>query len=304
MSDIRRDALTGDWVIVAPDRGGRPHAGRSPEPSRPHWEPTCPFCPGNERASPRELARRTLASDPWQVRVVANTFPILDAHEVIVSAPDHAAGLADLDDQEFALLLETYAARWRALMSTPGTRATVVFHNEGAGAGASLEHPHSQAVALPRLPPRWARMLDAARAADACPADRLLAEELERGERILATRGAFVAHQPFASAWPYETFLSPRPGTGGFASCPPRDLRALSSLGRDVLRAIRGVLGRAPCNLVLEAPSDELEAQGLRWRVRIVPRLERSGGFELATEARVNPVAPEDARDRLREEMP
>ena len=74
MSTLRQDRTNGQWVILAPQRAARRHepltSTRGPEVE---FDPTCPFCPGNEDQTPPEILR-----DPaeWTVRVVPNLFGV------------------------------------------------------------------------------------------------------------------------------------------------------------------------------------------------------------------------------------
>src|SRR5882724_4625561 len=109
-AELRRDVVTGNYVLVNPARSGRPFtvsAGRSDRAHTAASAPDdCPFCWGNEHATAEELARvgPGAAGEPgWQVRVVRNRYPVLggaDAEsgrcEVIVFR-DHDRRLEDLD---------------------------------------------------------------------------------------------------------------------------------------------------------------------------------------------------------------
>src|SRR5215469_2971413 len=104
MHELRIDPLSGAWVLVAPGRSRRPGSDRRRRRSRPwptqQWAASCPFCPGNERLTPPEIARGGAESDGpgWQVRAFANRFPILagGAHDVVVLTPRHDGALATM----------------------------------------------------------------------------------------------------------------------------------------------------------------------------------------------------------------
>ncbi len=96
MPDFRQNPLTGQWVIIAPERDQRPQPARAALESLPNFDNACPFCPGNERETPPELfAYRFDHSQPdtpgWTVRCFPNKFPAtkLDAKEV--PTPDSIA---------------------------------------------------------------------------------------------------------------------------------------------------------------------------------------------------------------------
>ncbi|HET9867759.1 MAG TPA: galactose-1-phosphate uridylyltransferase, partial [Nitrospira sp.] len=114
MPDLRRDPIVGRWVIISTDRNGRPHDFAQMQQVRPISTALCPFCPGQERLTPKEIMayrpEPAEANAPnWSVRVVPNKFPALQvegdlgregmglydrmngvgAHEVIIEAPGH-----------------------------------------------------------------------------------------------------------------------------------------------------------------------------------------------------------------------
>src|SRR5688572_24767388 len=165
MPEIRIDPLSGHSVIVAPDRAARPdeYGSAAAVP--------CVFCPGREAETPREVARLPGPEGGWRARVVPNKYPALNgAHEVVIEAARHATSFGALSVAEVADVLGLWRDRLRAF----GARFpyVVAFKNEGGAAGASIEHVHSQVLAMPSVPPEAAAR--AARFAAACPvcADR------------------------------------------------------------------------------------------------------------------------------------
>ena len=75
MSELRTDPITGRQVIIAPERADRPFEHGSPQPAE--TLDRCPFCAGNEDATPEAVV--TLGdeddSDRWRVRIVPNKYP-------------------------------------------------------------------------------------------------------------------------------------------------------------------------------------------------------------------------------------
>ena len=55
MPDLRRDPIVGRWVIISTERSGRPHDFAQMQPIRPISVALCPFCPGQERLTPKEI---------------------------------------------------------------------------------------------------------------------------------------------------------------------------------------------------------------------------------------------------------
>jgi UDPglucose--hexose-1-phosphate uridylyltransferase len=183
MAELRRDPLTGAWVLLAPERAARPGAIASWTAADQRSE-ACPFCPGHEAETPPELLALPdpeSGTSSWKLRVVPNKFPALLAdspiapaggdfastvpaigfHEVMIETPEHAPPL-ELDPASLGRLLWAWRERVRAHASDPRLAAALPFKNSGALAGASLAHPHSQLL-LPLVPETLEREITGAR---------------------------------------------------------------------------------------------------------------------------------------------
>jgi len=268
---IRHNRITGDPVLLAPERAGRPDGYRHPIDR-------CPFCPGHESDTPAEIWRD---GDPWTVRVVPNKYPASARHEVIVESPDHDAAFDRLAPGHAALAVETYVRRYRALRSGDGW--TCIFKNHGALAGASMPHLHSQVLAVPFVPPRVRREMDAFRATAACLLcdldDEPLIEETDR-HRWIAPRGSSMA---------FEQWIVPRThapeitGENGLAALLQRAVRAVSS----VAESFNWIFMNFP------------NQPAAHWYVQILPRTSMLAGFELGSGSAINAVDPEDIPAQL-----
>lgn len=315
MTVLRRDGLTGDWVIVAPARAGRPR-----ERAREHGPAPCPFCPGRESMLPEVLAEWPSASAPgWSVRVVPNRYPVvtpepasglegrpaLGRHEVIVESPDHRATLASLPAAHVETVLTACRDRLRRLERLPGIRTVVLFRNQGRCAGASLRHPHSQIVALGIVPPLQEAMAAHAAAHLAatgrCPVCDEIAGLRAAPARAIEESEHFMAAVPFGARVPGEAWLMPKrhgPGLGRAGDDEVRDLAAL--LGR-VLRRLRAAFEDPPWNYVFDqAPTASSDHPASHWKLRLAPVLGRPAGLELGTGLAVNTSEPEADAARYR----
>jgi UDPglucose--hexose-1-phosphate uridylyltransferase len=231
---------------------------------------TCPFCAGREDRTPPETLT---IGDPWRIRVVPNLYPAFERQEVVVHAPEHVRTVADLDDDQAALVAEAWQRRRHD--EPDGYLHALV--NEGRPAGGSLLHSHSQLVWMAAPPP-------------ALTQERELAPVLEVDPVL--ERDGLVAVVPAAGRVPYETLIAPAgpdsdPWSGDSLATA---LRLLAELARR-LRAIGG--GSVPLNAWLHA--------GPWWHVEVVPRLTVLAGVELGAGIYVNTVAPEDAAEQLRD---
>jgi UDPglucose--hexose-1-phosphate uridylyltransferase len=295
---LHRDPVTGSWSVVAPGRSLRPHDGAGSEPA------PCPFCAGNERLTPPEVAAlRPGGGAPdgpgWSVRVVPNKFPVFaGGHEVVVHTPRHDASLHELAVTEIEAILGVYRSRLAAL-AAGGAAAGLVIVNQGGGAGASLDHSHAQVFALPMVPPalvaEQSNFASYLKKHGRC----LLCDVVERARsetsHIVSDDGV-VAWTPVASRWPYETWLAPADHAERFEDDATPSLAG--SL-KKTLAALAVVTAGAPLNLWIHtAPFADEGA--FHWHIEIVPRTTTIAGFELATGMAIDVVDPTDAAAQLR----
>lgn len=342
MSELRFCPVKHRWSIIAPERKMRPHEFTIPGSGGADDPTTSPFLPGHESLTPPEIMtvpRPGGAGGPsgWQVRVVPNKFPVLrvegditregvglydrvsgvGAHEVIVENPDPTRELADLEIAEIAQVLHAYRSRLLDLRRDPRLRYILIFKNRGRDAGASIAHPHSQLIATPIIPTFIVQELKSSREhfrhKERCLFCDILRQELRLEERIAIETGSFVALEPFASAFPFETWILPKTHAHDFALAEDDDLEDLAAILRDFLRRIRSLLQDPPYNLVLHtAPSPHPRPgqpdywstidHDYHWHLEIVPRITRIAGFEWGSGFTVNPTPPEEAARCLREQ--
>lgn len=279
-------------VAIAPARAARPGA-KSGELDPPSEEElvSCPFCEGREDRTPPEVlalpvvAGREPDTPGWQVRVVPNLYPAFAGQEVVVHGPEHTRSLAELDDALLELVAEAWRRRARARREEGLTHLQALV-NEGREAGASLTHSHSQLVWLPEEPP-----LSAAEAGEPCRICAAIELELREGTRVVAERDGVVLLCPWAGRMPYELLVAPvEHEPDGFDS---EALGTALALAADGLRRLRAVEGPRPANLWLH--------NGSHWHLELLPRLTILAGLELGAGVYLNPLAPEQAAEALRE---
>jgi UDPglucose--hexose-1-phosphate uridylyltransferase len=224
--------------------------------------------------------------------------PATGAHEVIVNAPQSVYSLAELPVEQVAAAVEVWRERMRAHAECACVQLIV---NERREAGASLPHTHAQLYALGFVPADVAREREragayATRTMGGELLGDLIAEEVRRGERVVAIDEEAVLMAPYASRVPYHLMLAPRRPRARFELQGPSGVALL----HDGLRRLARHFGTSPpLNLwVRTAPRG---AERFGWRIDVLPRLTHLAGLELSTGVNLNIVAPEDAAARLRE---
>jgi UDPglucose--hexose-1-phosphate uridylyltransferase len=270
---VRRHPISGEPILFAPGRAGRPNAfGRSQNAG------TCPFCPGNESETPPEIARH---GDPWRVRVFPNKYPAVEGHEVIVDSNRHDASFDKLHNapEVTAVLIERYRAHADAAYVS-------VFKNEGERAGASIEHIHSQVMPLEFVPPRVEREL-AAFEKD-CPLCARFGTVIEENE-------SFVRVAPDAAQYAYEQWIVPRRHQADFTTLSTDEVAAMAATLQSSVRAARAIAA-AHNVLFMNFPAHS----PAHFYIDVFPRLTAIAGFELATGMFIDIIDPAATARRLR----
>jgi len=327
MAELRKDPILGDWVILAPERALRPfdHEIAGVSATR----DLCPFCRGNESATPAAVMTVPDGTSPddWAVRIVPNRYPaVLTAalgkstfefteqapatghHEVIIESPSHDQAMRDLSEDQVVRVVRAWRDRLAAVSREAGIAHTMIFKNEGAAAGASLEHVHSQLLATSFVPVRIEAELEAGRAHFEQTGKNAWSDMLERelsdGKRIIAATEQFVLLCPFASRFPGEMCLYPREPSPAFEAAPDSTLQPFTNLLRNALRCLHDVFPDAPINLGLHtAPPRDIRSPCYCWHLAITPRLTGIAGFEIGAGSWINVTAPEDAASRYRQSI-
>jgi UDPglucose--hexose-1-phosphate uridylyltransferase len=328
MSELRKDPVVDRWVIVSPERSQRP-SDVHPQPGR---QPSnvCPFCPGHEQMTPNEvLAYRhshTVPNTPgWTVRVVPNKYPALGlngtrgesigglfgvmsgigVHEVIIETSEHEASLATLPVRHVEQVLWAFRSRLQELRQDRRLRAGLIFKNYGAAAGATLQHPHSQLIALPIVPKNLREELEGSgryyREHGRCLFCDMIVQEVRLGCRVIVENAAFIALTPFASRFPFEIWILPRGHAASFEAGGGEADGLLAMALQKVLHRSYLLLKDPAYNLVLHsAPWCNAYEGSYHWRLEIIPRLTGVAGFEWGTGFFINTVTPEAAAGALR----
>lgn len=329
MPELRKDPIIGRWVIISTERGKRPtHIGRAEKKISPK---ACPFCPGNESATPREIvAFRADGSDPdqpgWSLRVVPNKYPALivegeltrepegiydrmngiGAHEVIIETPEHELDLVDLSPKLIKDVLWSYRERYLDLQRDHRFKYILLFKNHGAPAGASVEHSHSQLIATPIIPKRVAEELTGAKKyydyKERCIFCDIIRQEIIDQERVVTETDSFIAFEPYASRFPFETWLMPKAHIANYVDTDIEMHDELAEILKDVLGRLKDGLANPAYNYILHtAPIGDEYKEYFHWHIEIIPKLTRVAGFEWGTGFYINPTRPEDAAKFLQE---
>ena len=225
----RYNPLTGEWVLVSPQRTSRPWRGQHEEirsEIQPAYDPDCYLCPGNERAggarNPGYLGTFVFEND---FAALQQTTPPdkLDENGLIVAegetgicrvvcfSPRHDLTMARMGVSDIRGIVDTWVAQYLELGQLPFINWVQIFENRGAMMGASNPHPHGQIWANSNLPNEahkentsQLRYLANRRTCLLCDYLNL---ELGAGERLVLSNQSFHVIVPFWAVWPFETMV-------------------------------------------------------------------------------------------------
>jgi UDPglucose--hexose-1-phosphate uridylyltransferase len=327
---LHHDPLTARTVFTAPGRAQRPNELEGATIR-------CPFCVGNESLTPPALLRSPRSTDePWRARIVPNRFPIVTetaagppceageisqtaaetstqrpahgVHEVVIESPAHVRSILAIDPADWRDVWELCRERLASLADQSGLAWATVFKNSGARAGASLEHVHSQLVALDFVPPAiLSELAVAGRTAD--PFGDLL-RQAAIDDRIVEETGDLVAVVPPAPRQPFETWILPRTAERYFHATTSDRVAALAVLTQSLIGRLDRLLPQADYNWWLhQPPYGHAVATHLgapvparwHWHLEIMPRINGLAGFELGAGCHITTATPQDSARQLRE---
>ncbi len=228
----RKNALTGEWVLVSPHRTKRPWQGKVDPPQvldAPRYDPDCYLCPGNDRAGGAKTPPYTgtyAFTNDFSALVhdtpdgAVNDDGLLVARSesgscrVLCFSPRHDLTLARMSQADVEKVVALWTEESRILGADPTTSYVQVFENRGETMGCSNAHPHGQIWANQTVPMIPAIETECQVAYQGEKGSCLLCDylrlETDAGERLVVQNNSFVVVVPFWAVWPFETLVLPR----------------------------------------------------------------------------------------------
>ena len=332
MSKIRYDYLNDDYAIIAPERLHRPNTKGQISNG------VCPFCPGSEDITPKEIfSLRDSEKPSWKTRVIPNLYKAVrieaplefeentpfeswegfGAHEIIIDTPRHLLQMDNWELQEYINWLLTLKFRLEDLRQDVRLVEFILFKNQGSLAGATQEHPHSQLIALPFVSKTLLSRIDRAKRYHEKYNKNLfldMAYREKNGERFIYETDNFIAFCPYASSFAFEVNISIREqGVISLIDFDNSHIKELASILKMTIDSLYKVLGNFSFNISFNTPPLQLNNQTesffkdmnsfWAFSVKITPRIYTQGGFEIESKMGINPVAPEEAALFIRDSI-
>jgi len=331
MAELRRDPIIGQWVLVEDDQHSLKPEDYEREDQTRTKAAVCQFCAGREDQTPPEVdAIRNDGSAPdtpgWSARVVPNRFPALriegelekrglgiydtsngiGAHEILIETKDHERDLADLGVDEIADVLKLYQRRSINLAKDKRFKYIMVFKNYGKSAGASVEHAHSQIIALPMVPRSVLVELEGSRNyfgfRGRCVYCDIIQQEQADRDRLVSENEFFTAFCPYVACYPFASWILPKEHEANFCTLSDEARPHLAAILKEMLKRMQTCLSDCSYNFYLHtAPLQYKDGENFHWHIEIVPQITRESGYEWGTGFYSVRTSPAVAAGYLRE---
>ena len=326
MGEIRREIVSGDWIIIAPERAKRPHGFLKKKKARIRAPKNdCPFENLETTNNWPPIAQAPKMGD-WNAVVIPNKFPALPhrdvcatrlsqgpyealtavgSHELLVTR-DHNKNLAELTLEEGVQVFELLQDRYRALAKDPCLVYTSSFFNWGPQSGASVYHPHYQILTLPIIPPHVRHSFEGSakyfKAHKRCPHCAMLAYEKKERKRVIDENECAIAVAPYASREPFEVRIYPKHHHPAFEHTPHKDIKDMVAMLQKSMQGVKKYLNDPDLNFFIHsAPiKDQNNYTHYHWHIEIIPNIAINAGFEFSTHIQINMIDPDVAARVLR----
>ncbi|MEX2007905.1 MAG: DUF4921 family protein [Candidatus Spechtbacterales bacterium] len=329
-SELRRDLVTGDWIVIARARAKRPHDFTVQREKVAVDVKNDPFINPQASGNYEPVLQYTdAATGEWTLQVIPNKYPaftsqgqcmvprnrgpyaVIDGrgfHEVVVFK-DPVRDIAHFSRDEATLVLRAFHERLRALSTEDCVQYVSIFQNHGKEAGASLAHPHAQIIALPVVPPDVHGSLRGSRKFyeknNKTVHATIIGWEREEAKRVIYENKTMIAFCPFTSRTAFEIRIFPKAPQPRFEDVDPRLLSDVADALRASLRMLHDTLDDPAYNFFLHtAPVNHGDYRYYHWHFEILPKTIIWAGFELGTGIEISTIEPEKAAAFLREHLP
>lgn len=295
-AEVRKHYFLERYVIISPKRNLRPDSFANPKATHKLETPT------SRNIENDESIYEIKENGQWVVKVIANGFPALTLEnplafgkqEIVIETPEHNQEFSELTIDQIERIFEVFISRATALRKIPGIIYVVVFKNDGPEAGASIAHAHSQIMALPLVPP--AVESEAAgfdryvRSHATCPFCDIISWESAQKVRVIFEDQYIQAIAPYAASAPFGAWIMPKRHVPTFAELSPTERHSLATILKKL--AARLDASNISFNYFLQ---DSVSGQNHHFVLKVEPRTNTWGGFELSTGLVLNPIPPEYA---------
>jgi UDPglucose--hexose-1-phosphate uridylyltransferase len=324
---LRQNIITGEWVVIAPERAKRPNDFIIVDTVKSPVNAICPFEVEGEEYKKHNLKQ----FETKEIYVIPNKFPAfledpklvstrtyrierefysarpsLGGNDVVV-VKEHGLNLYTFTPKIWTELTQVTKKRYQYWRRDRKVEYTMGIYNEGTRAGASIVHPHAQIFASNIIPNQVHREVVGSQTYfennGACVFCDLIAHEKREKIRLIWESKNFIAFTFYAARFPFEIWIFPKAHAAHLEDESDRTMAELGEALRHVFEKLGKILHNPPVNYYIHDLSNSIaHSDFYHWHIEITPRVSIYGGFELGSGVVIDVIAPEDAAMFLRNE--
>lgn len=325
MPQLRQNIITGEWVVIAPERAKRPNDFVIVDTVKSPVNVSCPFDVGKEEYT--KHCYKEYETD--EIYVIPNKFPAfiedpkaastrtykvedsfysarpsLGGHDVVV-IKDHNRNIYTFTEMIWCELMTVIKRRYQYWRKDKNTEYTMAIYNEGTRAGASIIHPHAQIFASNVIPNQIHREVTGAQRYfennGTCVFCDLIEHERKKKIRVLFESSSFIAFTFYAARFPFEIWILPKKHVAHLEDESNAMMGHVANVLRDIFKKLGTTLYNPPINFfVHDLPNSIAHSDFYHWHIEVAPRVATYGGFEMGSGIIIDVMSPEDAAKYLR----
>ena len=328
LSHRRKNILTGEWVLVSPNRTKRPWQGKKEIKTKINsinYDPDCYLCPWNLRVNNEKTPTY---SDTYSftndfsalLDSRENNFKegLLEAHsesgicKVLCYSPNHSITIPLMSINEILLVIKLWQDEYKNLGSLKSINHVQIFENKGEIMGCSNAHPHGQIWAQKRIPKEVEKkqfhQKEYYKKNNTSLLLDYLNQELELRERIICENSSFLALIPYWAVWPFETMIIPKKQHKSILSFSGNELVDYAKILKKLTTKYDNLFNTSfPYSSgIHQAPTDNKKNEEWHMHMSFYPPLLRSAnvkkfmvGYEMFAEPQRD-ITAETAAEKLR----
>jgi len=248
----RKNILTGEWVLVSPNRSKRPWQGKVepvPNDTRPAYDSQCYLCPGNNRSDGSKnpvYKENFVFTNDFSALLADTPVGVINKSDLLVAksesgickvicfSPNHSLTLPLMSEEDIEKVVNLWQEEFTDISNNPGIKYVQIFENKGDTMGCSNPHPHGQIWASSSIPLELEKETKQQKVYFEAHQRSLLSDyiniEIEQNERIVVENEHFIVVVPFWAVWPYETMIISKrhlPDIGEFTGAEKKSLAAI-----------------------------------------------------------------------------
>jgi len=328
-SHRRNNPLTGEWVLVSPQRSQRPWQGQTEATTKSEcnpYDPTCYLCPGNERIggekNPEYTSTFAFNNDFAALQQDIESNEISDGLiqakaetglcRVICFSPQHDLTIAEMETPLIKKVVDTWIDESKELGAKPAINYVQIFENKGSVMGCSNPHPHGQIWAQNAIPvepfKKHTRQQEYTQQHKSVLLLDYLEQEIDLDQRIVYQNKDFVVLVPFWAIWPFETMIIPRRAMAYISEMTEEEKNHLADAYKAITVKYDNLFNTSfPYSAgIHQAPFNGENQDHWQWHMSFYPPLLRSAtvkkfmvGYEMFANAQRD-ITAEQASSRLK----